>query len=467
MRKNFTKKLVCMCGVSVLGFSTIKAQLTFTGQVRTRTEFRAGQGTLQQKGDVPALFTSQRTRVNAGYTGYRFKFFTAIQDVRVWGQDASTNNRTTTEANNGLLVHEAYGEIILNDTGSLAKVENFSIKLGRQELNYDDQRLLGGLDWLQQARRHDAVVFKFANKGWVADVGGAFNQNAEKAVNNSYNGVPVTSTTNTVLPYPAGTNAIGTMYKSMQFAYLSKTFFFGKISGLFFKDDFSKYQTVGGVKKYDRAVWSRMTAGAYLDATIKRKLKVEASYYHQGGQDKDGTFIDANAVSAAASLQIGRKFFAGPGFDYLSGDDGTAIAKPGARSNRFDPLYGTPHKFWGYMDYFYVASGFGRQGLKDYFFKMKYNAKDNLTFLLDVHAFAAANKVSDGVGGKRDPKLGTEVDFLIRYNLTKLINFELGYCVMEASNTMASAQVKNVANPERTAQWAYLMINIKPNFLAK
>lgn len=464
MRKNFTNKLVCMCGISLLGLNTAKAQLTFTGQLRTRTEIREGQGTLQKKGELPAAFTSQRTRVNAGYTGYRFKFFTALQDVRVWGQDASSNNRTTTEANNGLLLHEAWGEFMLNDTGSLAKVENLSVKLGRQELNYDDQRLLGGLDWLQQARRHDAIILKFNNKGWMVDVGAAYNQNRELAANNIYNGVPVTSLTNSVSPYPAGTNAIGSMYKSMQYAYIGKSFHAGKGSFLFFKDDFSKYTTTAGVRSYERAHWSRMTTGVYLDATIKRVLKVETSYYHQFGQDKDGMFMAAHAASIAASMQIGRKLFVGPGFDYLSGDNGSVGNK---RNYRFDPLYGTPHKFWGYMDYFYVASPFGKQGLKDYFFKIKYNAKDNLTLLLDAHAFEAGNIVSDGKGGKRNPYLGTEFDFIARYNLTKLINFELGYSIVNATSTMASPQVKNVVNPEKFAQWAYLMINIKPNFLAK
>jgi hypothetical protein len=37
--------------------------------------------------------------------------------------------------------------------------------------------------------------------------------------------------------------------------------------------------------------------------------------------------------------------------------------------------------------------------------------------------------------------------------------------MMSASSTMASAQVKNVKDPEKTAQWAYLMIVIKPNFM--
>ena len=98
---------------------------------------------------------------------------------------------------------------------------------------------------------------------------------------------------------------------------------------------------------------------------------------------------------------------------------------------------------------------------------MKYNAKDNLTFLLDVHAFEAANTLSNGAGGKLDSYLGTELDLLVKYNLTKMINIEAGYSIMKATNSMASAAVKNITTPDLTPQFAYVMLNIKPNFLAK
>ena len=40
-------------------------------------------------------------------------------------------------------------------------------------------RLLGDLDWLQQARRHDAVVIKALHKGWQLDLGFGFNQSSD------------------------------------------------------------------------------------------------------------------------------------------------------------------------------------------------------------------------------------------------------------------------------------------------
>ena len=61
---------------------------------------------------------------------------------------------------------------------------------------YDDSRLLGNLDWLQQGRHHDAIVFKLLNKGWRADLGAAFHQNTDAF---NYNGTYYTPAN--VLPY--------------------------------------------------------------------------------------------------------------------------------------------------------------------------------------------------------------------------------------------------------------------------
>ncbi len=458
-----SKSILLGIALTVLSNNETKAQVTLTGQLRDRSEVIDGQGTLLKKTDKTSLFNTQRFRLNVGYSGYRYKIFASLQDIRVWGQDASSINRTTTEVNNGLMLNEAWGEIMLNDT--ISKIQNLSLKAGRQEISYDDQKVLGSLDWLQQSRRHDAIILKFANKGWIADIGVAFNQNKELNTGTIYNG------TNSA--YAEGTNGIGTMYKSFQYLYLDKKLAFTDLSFLFFKDDFNKYTNITSgtpavtTKVYGQGVWSRNTIGFYFNSTIARKLNLLGSVYHQSGSDKDGRTLNANLASITSSLQVGRKLFIGPGIDYLSGTDGTKAVTTTSTSNLFDPLYGTPHKFWGGMDYFYAASPFGKQGLLNYFFKAKYNAKDNLTFLAEIHGFESANKLSNGAGGTLDSYLGTEIDLVMKYNMTKIINIEAGYSFMKATNSMASAAVKNVANADLSPQWAYLSLNIKPNFLAK
>lgn len=463
LKINLSKPIVLGIALTIFCINQTRGQFTLTGQIRNRAEWKAGQGSLQKIGEEDALFISQRTRLNLEYSGYRFKVYTSLQDVRVWGQDASSINRITAEANNGIMLHEAWTEINLLDTTSVNK--NIVLKIGRQEIAYDDQKVLGSLDWLQQGRRHDALVFKYANKGWLFDMGVAFNQNKELNSGSVYTG-------NNAL-YPAGTNQIGTMYKSFQYLYLGKKFFFGNLSFLIFKDDFNRYATIATgnpvviTKVYGEGVWSRNTTGLYYNVNLTRKINLLGSYYYQGGCDKDGRSINANLASITSTVQLGRKLFAGPGVDYLSGDDGTKTVTADSKNNRFDPLYGTPHKFWGNMDYFYVASGFGKQGLLNYFFKTKYNVKDNLTFLLDIHGFQSANTLSNGAGGTQNSYLGTEFDLTVKYNLTKIINLEAGYSYMKATNSMASTQVKNVTTPNLIPQWGYVSLNIKPDFLAK
>jgi hypothetical protein len=461
-----TKSILFGLALTFFCLNVTNAQLTASGQFRPRAEFRDGYSTLQAKDAETAVFTSQRTRLNVGFTGYRFRFFVALQDVRVWGQDASTINKTTTAENNGVQLHEAWGEIMLNDT--VSNIQNLSLKIGRQEIAYDDQKVMGGLDWLQQARYHDAIVLKYFNKGWTADFGAVFNQNKEQLVGTIYNGVPAATS-----GYTAGTNGLGTNYKSLEYLYLAKKFYFGDISFLFLSDNFNKYSNVSSgtpaviTKVNEQGIWTRNTTGFYYNVNATRKLKFEGSLYHQFGHDKNGRSLNSNLASITTTLQVGRKLFVGPGVDYLSGTDGTKAVTATSENNQFDPLYGTPHKFWGTMDYFYAPSGFGAQGLLNYFLKAKYNLKDNLTLFADLHGFESANSLSNGAGGKQTSYLGTELDLKMSYNMTKMINIEAGYSVMQATNSMASAQVKNVTNANLTPQWAYVMVNIKPNFLNK
>ncbi len=447
---SFSKSIFLGIALLVLGQNVSHAQLTVTGQFRERTEVRGGQGTLLKDGQKGATFTSQRTRLNVGFAGYRYKVYASLQDVRVWGQDASTINRTTTEVNNGILLHEAWTDLSLIDT--LSTIQNLSLKIGRQEIAYDDQKVLGNLDWLQQGRRHDAIVLKYANKGWVADFGVAFNQSKELGTGTIYTGLPATTA-----GYTAGTNGITHEYKAFQYAYIGKKFFFGDLSFLFFKDDFAKFTGTPTAPTFTQGVNARTTTGFYYNVNPTRKLNLLGSAYYQGGHDKTGTAISAKMGSLTATYQVGRKLFLGPGVDYLSGTNATGATQ----NNQFDPLYGTPHKFWGTMDYFYVASPFGKQGLLNYFFKTKYLASDKLSLFLDVHGFESAAKLP----GNISKYLGTEIDFTAKYNFTKVINIEGGYSIMNATNTMASAAVKNVTTPKLTAQWTYVMLKISPNFL--
>lgn len=420
------------------------AQVAISGQVRTRTEFRDGQGAPLPIGAKPAFFTSQRTRLSVGYHAYRLKFGITAQDVRVWGQDVSTINRTTPQDLNGVMLHEAWAELGITDT--TVKNKALSLKTGRQELVYDDQRLLGNLDWLQQARRHDAAVLKYETAGYLLHLGAAFNQNRETSSSTFYNNTPPGA-------YAATTNG-GSMYKSMAFLYAGKKLKGGNASFLFLNDAFSSYRNdpVTFAKQFDSSTWSRATTGMYFTNTF-HKVSLTASAYYQFGRNATGQKIRAELFSLAGQYAFTKKFGVGAGVDYYSG--GTN----GSASHAFDPLYGTPHKFGGLMDYFYVANGFGRNGLVDYFLRGKVKASEKILLTADVHQFNSGAHVS-GFGTKN---LGQEVDVVANYTLTKQIGFEAGYGRYFTTPLLAS--LKNVPNAKPQANWAYLMVNVKPDFL--
>lgn len=454
------KTFLSFCTLSILCVPSVFAQFSFSGQLRTRTEYRNGQGTLFQEGDKPAFFTSQRTRVSAAYTGYRIKAFATVQDVRVWGQDASTINRTTNADLNGLLIHEAWGEISLLDTTQTKLGKELALKIGRQELVYDDVRLLGNLDWLQQGRRHDMALLKYGLNGWILHAGLAYNQNRELKSGTVYNGVPT--------GYTAGTNGIGTAYKSLQFLYLGRKFFAGNASFLLIKDDFNQYTTtpasgtVAATRTYTDGVWSRVTLGSYVNATFK-KLSVKGEAYYQTGTDKDGRAISAYLLSGVVTYATSRKTAITIGEDYTSGNEPsnatTGVATTGT-NRRFDPLYGTPHKHWGYMDYFYVADGFGVGGLSDFYIKGRWKPLDRLSVTLDFHQFTSTNSIVGADKSTMDkPSFGQEFDLVGQYAVTKQIGLEGGYCVLKATNALAAA--KNIAAAQKTNTWGYLMVNLK------
>ncbi|MFN3405429.1 MAG: alginate export family protein [Cytophagaceae bacterium] len=457
----------------VLAATPLFAQLNMTAQVRTRTEYRDGQGTLSVPNASPTVFTNQRTRLNIGFNADRYRLFTAVQDVRVWGMDASSIGNSDGQR---FFMHEGWAEIIFNDTTFLKGIDNLSLKVGRQEIVYDDARLLGNLDWLQQGRRHDAAIIRFKKGTWWADAGFAFNQHREKKNQGTvYVGVPYPPTPGTdslAVSAPASSNFIGTHYKSFQYLYLAKEIGFTRISGLFFKDDFQK--PGDPAKRFTRSegVNSRITGGVAVFSKVRRKHVVNGYFYYQGNNDVTGNTMDAYMAGANVLLAAGRKLSVGPGVDYLSGND---LTKPSKVNRRFDPLYGTPHKFWGLMDYFYVADPYGLNGnnnlspgLINAFLNVRYKMRDNLLIMLDIHEFYAGNKVPDlrtaDPDDKMESRLGTEIDLILNYSLAKQVNVEAGYAVMFGTETLDRLKAP-AGNKSNVGQWAYLQLNIRTDLI--
>lgn len=506
---------ICMC-------TKVQGQFSLVGQLRTRTEVRNGLGNLVPEGSKSAVFTSQRTRFTFNYKWDRVTFGASIQDVRVWGQDASSISNAD---GNRLMMHEGWADLTLaNKADTTIKFKMFdllSLKLGRQELIYDDSRLIGNLDWLQQARRHDMALLKTVHHGWQVDLGYAFNQNADGFGTTNIGYVPgnlpvtVKNSNGVLVPTPAGmvtlasagsvannssvagtpvyanppsTNGATQQYKSFTSIYVSKKFNQTKLSGLFFADNFGKYRldsvgssTAGFV--YGRrfvpasnadafdytGTQTRITYGLMLNHTLGNasgfgKIAIQAAYYAQTGKDRDGIDLNAYHYTFDATYQKGN-YSITPGYDLLSGNDAVS---PSGKNNRFDPLYGTPHKFWGYMDYFYAGTGSPVGGLSNAYVKLKY-ANNIISVGADIHSFSLSKDMKKADGTVIDKNLGTEIDLQLIYNMNKFTNIELGYSIMKATSSMpyakGQATTDVVSNTYRkTGNWFYAMLKFTPDF---
>jgi Alginate export len=522
MKKIFKKPALHFClMICFINVFTANAQFTLTGQLRTRTEVRNGLGNLVLKGSKPAAFTSQRTRLIFGYKWDRLTFGTSIQDVRVWGQDASTISNAD---GNKLMLHEAWADLMLfNKVDTTIKVKGIdlmSIKIGRQELNYDDVRLLGNLDWLQQGRRHDMALLKTVHHGWQIDLGYAYNQNSDAfgVTNTSYvpsNVAPyVKNSLGLLAPTPAGilpmaaggsasnnsvktgtpvwtnpptTNGGNQDYKSFTSLYISKKFNQTKFSALFFNDNFGKYKidsvgnatagyvfgrrfaSAGATDSFNYSgANSRYTYGLMINRTMGNasgfgKIAIQAAYYAQSGKNRDGAKMkNAYHYTVSATYQKG-KLSVTPGYDVLSGNDATTT-----EDEKFDPLYGTPHKHWGYMDFFYVGTGSAAGGLKNPYLKFKYTG-NMLSAGVDFHLFSIDKDMKKADGTFINKNLGNEFDFLLNYNMNKFTNIELGYSIMNAKSSLAFAKGQAASDAtadayRKSGTWFYAMIRFTPDF---
>ena len=293
-------------------------EFTMSMQIRPRAEYRNGALTPRDEGVAPTSFINNRARLSMDYKRSDLELKMSAQHVGVWGQDPQI------EKNGRFMLNEAWAKLNFG--------EGFFAQLGRQSLIYDDERILGGLDWNVAGRYHDALKLGYANKNNEVHLILAFNQNND---NRTSGGTYYDSST-------------GQPYKNMQtvwYHYKADNVPFGA-SLLFMNlgletgdkatdDSHTRYlQTMGTYLTYKNSNWN-----------------LDGAFYYQMGKNKAAEKVSALMGSIQAAYTFNQTWGAVASFDYLSGDKGN-----GGKYKAFDPLYGTHHKFYGAMDYFYAST---------------------------------------------------------------------------------------------------------------
>jgi hypothetical protein len=400
--------------------SNTKAQeFQLLGEIRPRFENRHGFKTLINTNDKAANFISQRSRLSFAFNQDKLTLGIDLQNIRVWG-DVSTMNVSDI----GSSFHQAWAKYHFT--------EKFSLKIGRQEILYDDSRIFGNVDWAQQARSFDAIIAQFSifKKGEL-QIGYSLNNDKEDVSNTLYSNI-------------AG-------YKSFQYLWAQETFNNLKISLLFLNNGI-EYVNATTTEMLDYS----QTFGA---RTVYKKDKIyfDTALYFQTGKSS-GNRVDANYFAGNINYQFSEQFTIGFGTEYLSGKD-TNDTSTSIKS--FNPFYGTNHKFNGLMDYFYVGNHINSVGLVDVFTTFEYK-KDDLSLKIVPHFFSSAANMYN-VNSKLNSYLGTEIDFIFAYKIQKNIHFEGGFSKMFATKSL---EFLKGGDRSENNYWTWLMISFKPKLYA-
>ncbi len=441
------KKLITQREVdSINAVTAVKEQekpkdKTFTigAELRTRAEYRDGYRNLVPVGDtaVPAFFTNQRSRIVLTYEQKnKFILHTSIQDVRVWGQNDPKSNNAT------LQLFEAFAEVFISP--------KFSVKLGRQKIALDNQRLFAENDWRVNANAHDAANFKYYGDKLSSELIFAFNQtSSNNGVVNQPNGEPIFGTT---------FNPGFTYYKTLGVHYLKY-----KISDLF---TLTTINSADGYQKPNskEGVYQRFTDGGRLEFE-KGKFYATFSGYYQSGTNSTGTNINAWYIQPEIKFTKTDNLIIRLGAEVFSGNN---AEKPSASDHNFVPLYGVAHRFNGNMDFFTTfPSDLNNAGLINPYLFFTKNAGKKVQFRSDFHLFYSENNfINKVVYNKKTTTetinnyLGYENDLGVIFNPKPYIKIDLGvsYAVPSASMAIIKKGGESLTIPT----WAYLSVTFKP-----
>lgn len=418
---------------------TAQAQFTVDGQLVQRGEYRHGFGVPIPDSAKAAAFISQRARISAQYKTDRFTFYASVQDVRTWGNAPQIN-----ATDPYLSLHEAWAETQLG--------KHFSLKLGRQELNYDNARFLGNLDWALQGRAHDFALARFEKDNMKLHAGAGYNQDAEKLSGNTF--------------------TIPNQYKVAQFVRYENTLGSLNFSLLFWNNGQQWVQYDDPVtqnKIVAEGIRYRQTLGIPTLKYQLRQTTFSAFYYQQFGKDVRDKRVTAFDASAQVSHRLsfdeerGSGLRLTAGVEIMSGTDGNAI---GSRNESFAPLYGTNHMHNGYMDLFFVGGRHEQStGLQDLFLRLRYDVNKKLFLSANTHSFSTYAQAFDAEGNTLDQKLGYELDLTLGYLISEAVSVQSGYSQLFGSDTLA--QLRNVRQPDEVQNWAYVMMIYRPNLKNK
>lgn len=427
--RNQHMRYIClmMALLFILGMKAQEADNEFRldAQLVTRGELRIG-GFNPDSLDAKRIshFAQGKYVLTATYKRSWLEIKLSPKYSSVWGQSSS-----------GISLNEGWAK--------MQSKNGLFLKIGRQQLSYDDERIIGNDDWTMTAPTHDVLKFGYDGENHKVHLLAAYNQNAENVDNGG-------------IYYSGGIQPYKTM-QSLWYHYDTPKKLFGiSILGM----------NIGMQSEKDeepQETYYQQLLGTYM-AFRPKHWSLEGSFYYQMGKEEHGMPIDAFMASSKVNVEPSEKYNLTAGYDYLSGDKYFAVPPHGGfglvfhdKVRGFNAIFGSHHQFYGAMVFFYLSNYVGgfSPGLQNLYFGGNVKPVNNLNINAAYHYYAIATNL-DYVNTKT---LGHSVEFTSSFAFNKAVSVSAGYTFMKGSETM---EVLTQISEKRRLHWAWLMLSIKP-----
>lgn len=326
-----------------------------------------------------------------------------LQDSRVYGTEPTTLSDTK-----NIDLHQAY--LKMDDVFGLP----FDVKLGRMEVKFANERLIGAVGWSNVGRSFDGSIITF---------NGPF-------LNIHFMGFQIQES---MLAGDSLDNTFGGIWAEL------KTFKNYKTDIFLLNENIAKTDE------------SRYTSGFYVKGNLGN-LQHELEFAYQFGDIiQNGVKLDVAAFMAAFNVSYtfdsDIKPVVSAGVDYLSGDDESSDNK----YQVFNTLYATNHKFYGHMDYFVnIPQNTYGLGLMDIHCEVSITPWKPVKIGINGHVFNSAVEVKFGDGSSTS-EFGTEFELFGSLKYSENLDFQGGLSVF------APGDLFKRFRGEDTSLWGYMM----------
>ena len=404
-------------------------EFSLDAQLVTRGELRVGGFKPDDLGkERISRFAQGKYLVTASYQRSWLEVKLSPKFSGVWGQ-----------ASSGISLYEGWAK--MQSKGGLF------VKIGRQELNYDDGRIIGNDDWTMTAPTHDVLELGYEGEKHKVHLLAAYNQNAENIDNGD-------------VYYSGGLQPYKTMQAIWYHYDMPKKLFGVSILGM----------NIGMQSEKDeepQTTYYQQLVGTYL-ALRPKHWSLEGAFYYQMGKQEHGMTVDAFMVNAKLNVKPSENYDLFVGYDYLSGDKYFAVPPQGGlglvfhdKVRGFNAIFGSHHQFYGAMDFFYLSNYVGgfTPGLQNLFVGGNIKPVNGLSINAAYHYYAIATNL-DYVNTKT---LGHSVELSGKYAFNEAVSLSAGYTFMKGSETM---ELLNQVSEKRQLHWAWVMLSITPRLFA-